>query len=161
MNNETNDIKHNFNQKIHSKQKCFLSFFPGQVFFKPVIEDLSMELARRCTELISDVSGLKIFICFALPMWHDYIIESESWGENPELIYLKPSDFPNHGTKSRNVRWFSQGHLDREFLWGHVSMFLSQNLVPSSTSLSLWHEIIKHQISEHIPLRIQSLLQFV
>ncbi|XP_021096162.1 nebulette isoform X2 [Heterocephalus glaber] len=26
-----------------------------QVFFKPVIEDLSMELARKCTELISDI----------------------------------------------------------------------------------------------------------
>ncbi|XP_043738880.1 nebulette isoform X7 [Cervus elaphus] len=26
-----------------------------KVFFKPVIEDLSMELARRCTELISDI----------------------------------------------------------------------------------------------------------
>ncbi|XP_066886479.1 nebulette isoform X5 [Kogia breviceps] len=27
----------------------------GKVFFKPVIEDLSMELARKCTELISDI----------------------------------------------------------------------------------------------------------
>nr|XP_055209821.1 nebulette isoform X7 [Gorilla gorilla gorilla] len=27
----------------------------GQVFYKPVIEDLSMELARKCTELISDI----------------------------------------------------------------------------------------------------------
>eukprot|EP00069_Balaena_mysticetus_P003750 bmy_04369T0 len=27
----------------------------SQVFFKPVIEDLSMELARKCTELISDI----------------------------------------------------------------------------------------------------------
>lgn len=33
----------------------------GQVFFKPVIEDLSMELARKCTKLISDVSGLSTF----------------------------------------------------------------------------------------------------
>nr|XP_060483414.1 nebulette-like [Panthera onca] len=31
------------------------------VFFKPVIEDLSMELARKCTKLISDVSGLSNF----------------------------------------------------------------------------------------------------
>ena len=26
-----------------------------KVFYKPVIEDLSMELARKCTELISDI----------------------------------------------------------------------------------------------------------
>lgn len=38
-------------------------FFSGQVFFKPVIEDLSMELARKCTKLISDVSGLSNFCC--------------------------------------------------------------------------------------------------
>ncbi|KAK2105260.1 hypothetical protein P7K49_014774 [Saguinus oedipus] len=30
----------------------------NQVFYKPVIEDLSMELARKCTELISDYGGL-------------------------------------------------------------------------------------------------------
>lgn len=32
-----------------------------QVFPKPVIEDLSMELARKCTELISDVSSFGDF----------------------------------------------------------------------------------------------------
>ncbi|KAB1254088.1 Nebulette [Camelus dromedarius] len=32
-----------------------------RAFFKPVIEDMSMELARRCTKLISDVSGLSDF----------------------------------------------------------------------------------------------------
>uniref|UniRef100_A0A8B9YHS4 Nebulette n=1 Tax=Bos mutus grunniens TaxID=30521 RepID=A0A8B9YHS4_BOSMU len=43
-------------------RKMFPFLFPGQVFFKPVIEDLSMELARRCTELISDSKGKCTFV---------------------------------------------------------------------------------------------------
>lgn len=42
------------------------SSFPKQGFFKPVIEDLRMELARKCTEFISDVSGLGDFIFFSV-----------------------------------------------------------------------------------------------
>lgn len=46
-------------------EKCVLSFFSAQIFFKPVIEDLRMELAKKCTKLISDVSGLSHF-CLTL-----------------------------------------------------------------------------------------------
>lgn len=38
---------------------------PMKIFFKPVIEDLRMELAKKCTKLISDVSDLSHF-CLTL-----------------------------------------------------------------------------------------------
>lgn len=69
-------------------QKCFLSLFSGQVFSKPVIEDLSMELARKCTELISDVSGL----CNFCLIWHCMGGDITSWNQraeekNLEIVY--------------------------------------------------------------------------
>lgn len=42
--------------------------FPFQIFLKPVIEDKNMELARKCSELISDVSDgdyLHLHICIS------------------------------------------------------------------------------------------------
>lgn len=46
--------------------------FLFQVFLKPVIEDRNMELARKCSEIISDVSDgdcLYPYICFSLFKW--------------------------------------------------------------------------------------------
>lgn len=43
-----------------------------QVFLKPVIEDRNMELARKCSELISDVSDgdcVHPYICISLFKW--------------------------------------------------------------------------------------------
>lgn len=44
-----------------------ITFF-SQIFLKPVIEDRNMELARKCSELISDVSDgdyLHSYVCIS------------------------------------------------------------------------------------------------
>lgn len=107
-----------------------LLFFSEQVFFKPVIEDLSMELARKCTELISDVSGLRNSclilhrVCHGLLCHRVIELERKPWNH-----LLKHGCFPARGTESRNFRSFLQSHPHREFLWEQVSVFLIQNPV--------------------------------
>uniref|UniRef100_A0A8I5N6L9 Nebulette n=1 Tax=Papio anubis TaxID=9555 RepID=A0A8I5N6L9_PAPAN len=46
----------------------------GLVFYKPVIEDLSMELARKCTQLISDRWSLTVFPRLVSNSWLQVIL---------------------------------------------------------------------------------------
>lgn len=85
---------------IIRKNVSFLCF-SAQVFFKPVIEDLRMELARKCTKLISDVSDFSDFF-FSLCVCGTIMPSDHRVGEKTLQSLLKHNYFPDHGTKSRN-----------------------------------------------------------